>query len=216
MGIKKSYAVIGLGRFGFSVAKELVSNGAEVLAVDVNEQIVNSVIEEIPICKCADITDAEVIKQLGIGNFDTVIIAMASNLEATVLATTLCKEAGAPNVIVKCANEMHKKILERIGADKVVFPESESGERMAKNLVSSGFVDIIELSRDFSMVEIDARPEWIGKTLIELGLRKKYSINIVAVKKGDKLTVDIDPSSPLESGTKLVVIADNKKLSKLN
>lgn len=215
MSLHQTYAVFGLGRYGRAVAKELVKNGAEVLAVDIKESIVNAAIADIPFCKCADITEAEVIKQLGIANMDVVIIAMAGNLEASVMATTLCKEAGVKTVIAKCSNEMHQKILKRVGADKVVFPESESGTRLAKNLLSSGFVDIIELSRNVSMVELDVRPEWEGKSLLELKLRKKYSINIAAIRQGKDIYVDIDPEQPLEKSMKLIVIANTSKLSKL-
>lgn len=215
MSINKTYAVFGLGRYGLSVAKELVKSGVEVLAVDSCEATVNAAISEIPFCKCADVTDPEVIKQLGIGNIDVVIIAMASNFESSVMATMRCKEAGVATVIAKCANEMHRKILSRVGADKVVFPESESGTRLAKNLLSSGFVDIIELSKDASMVELDVRPEWEKKSLIELNLRKKYSINIVAIRQNNKLTTNIDPEMPLELSMKLIVIANPSKLIKL-
>lgn len=159
MGINQSYAVFGLGRYGKAVAKELVDNGAEVLAVDSNEELVNDAIADIPYCKCADITEPEVIKQLGIANIDVVIIAMASSLEASVMATMLCKEIGVKIVIAKCATDMDCKILSKVGADRVVFPESESGIRLAKNLLSSGFVDIMDLSNDVSMIELEVRPE---------------------------------------------------------
>ena len=215
MSIHDSYAVFGLGRFGYAIAKELSQSGAEVLAVDLNESIVNAAGKEIPLCKCADVTDPEVLSRLGIANFDTVIIAMADNLEASVLAITLCKEAGVKNVIVKCASEMHRKSLTRVGADKVVFPENESGVRMAKNLLSSGFVDIIELSRGVSMVELDVKPEWQGKNILELNLRKKYSINIVAIRKGKSVDVNIRPDTVLDGDMKLIVIANSDKLSKL-
>lgn len=215
MGINKSYAVFGLGRYGRAVAAELVKSGAEVLAVDVNEALVNAAIEDIPFCRCADVTDAGVIRQLGISDMDVVIISMASNLEASVMATMLCKEAGVKTVIAKCSNEVHQKVLSRVGADKVVLPESESGTRLAKNLLSSGFVDVIELSRNVSMVELDIRPEWEGKSLIELDLRRKYSINVVAIKHTEEVFVDIDPAMPLNKTMKLIVIADTAKLSKL-
>lgn len=213
--MKKSYAVFGLGRYGQAVAKELISFGAEVIAVDIDEETVNDAVGEIPFCKCADITDPDVIKQLGISNVDVVIIAMASNLEASVMATMLCKESGVSTVIVKCANEMNCRILERIGADKVVFPERESGVRLAKNLVSSGFMDIMELSEDISMIELNVRDEWQGKTPVELNLRRKYGINIVAIYRGEKVTIEIDPSKPLEKDMKLIVIANTNKLERL-
>ncbi len=211
----KSFAVFGLGRYGMAVAKELIDNGMEVIAVDESIEAVNEAAAFIPICKCADITDAEVIERLGIAEVDTVIICMAGQLEASVMAITLCKEVGVKTVIAKCANEMHQKILLRVGADQVVFPENESGVRLAKNLVSSGFIDMISLSKDVSMVEIDVREEWVGKNLIELNLRKKYGFNIVAVKKGEDVNVNINPEKPLEAGSMLIVIANTSQLQKL-
>lgn len=215
MRTKKTYAVFGLGRYGIAVARELVGNGMEVIAVDTEERIVNAAADELPICKCADVTDPDVIRQLGISNVDVVIIAMANNLEASVMAVTLCKEIGVKTVIAKAANEMHQKILTRVGADKVVFPENESGIRLAKNLLSSGFVDMVSLAKNVSIIELDMKPEWIGKNLIELNLRKKYSINVVALRKGDSVSVDIDPHAPLQADDKLIVIANTEKLSKL-
>ncbi len=215
MSIKKTYAVFGLGRYGRAVARELVGNGAEVIAVDLDENAVNAAASGLPICKCADITDMEVVTQLGIHNVDVVIVAMASNLEASVMAVTLCKELGVKTVIAKCANEMHQKILTRVGADKVVFPENESGIRLAKNLLSSGFVDMIALSEDVSVVELDVRNEWVGHSLIELNLRKKYSINVVAIRKGEIVSVDINPEEKLEQSATLIVIANTEKLAKL-
>lgn len=212
---KQTYAVFGLGRYGSSVAKHLVANGAEVLAVDIDEDIVNAAIPEIPYCKCADITDSDVIKQLGIANIDVVIIAMANNLEASVMATMLCKEIGVKTVIAKCSNEMHQKILSKVGADKVIFPEKESGIRLAKNLLSSGFVDLIELSQDVSMIELDVKPEWEGKTLLELNLRRKYSINVVAIRQKEDVLINIDPEMALHKTMKLIVIMNTSMLDQL-
>lgn len=215
MGIHKTYAVFGLGRFGYAVAKELTASGAEVLAVDSDEAAVNAVKGEIPLCKCADVTDPEVLDRLGVANIDVVIVAMANSFESAVLTTTLCKEIGVKTVIVKCANETHKKILIRVGADRVVFPESESGVRMAKNLVSSGFVDLMELSRGVSMIQLEVRPEWMGKTILELNLRKKYAINVVAIRKGGSVDVNVRPDTVLEGDMKLIVIANSERLNKL-
>lgn len=215
MKVNQTYAVFGLGRYGRAVAKELVENGAEVLAVDINEEVVNAASAVIPYCKCADITDAEVINQLGIANMDVVVISMAKDLEASVMATMLCKEVGVKTVIVKCANEMNCKIIRKVGADQVVIPESESGIRLAKNLLSSGFMDIIELSKDVSMVELDVKPEWDGKTLIELSLRKKYGLNVVAVMQGKEVSTNINPEQPLSVSMKLIVIGNTAKLNKL-
>ena len=131
------------------------------------------------------------------------------------MAVTLCKEAGVKTVIAKCANEMHQKILLRVGADQVVFPENESGIHLAKNLLSSGFIDMISLSKDVSVFEIDVKDEWCGKNLIELNLRKKYDFNVVAIKKGDTVNVKINPEQTLDSDTTLIVIANTTKLGKL-
>ena len=215
MSVNRSYAVFGLGRYGRAVAKELVESGAEVLAVDIDENLVNESIADIPYCKCADVTDAEVIRRLGIANVDIVIIAMATNLEASVMATMLCKEIGVKTVIAKCASEMNCRILSKVGADRVVFPENESGIRLAKNLLSSGFVDIVELSEDVSMIELEVRPEWVGRSLIELKLRQKYGINVVALLEEDSVCTNIDPNRPFESSMRLIVIANPAKLGKM-
>ena len=215
MSINKTYAVFGLGRYGLSVAQELVNNGAEVIAVDSNENIVNTVSAELPFCKCADTTDVEVLKRLGISNIDIVIVAMAGNIESSVMTVMQCKELGVPTVIAKCSNEIHFKILTKVGADKVVFPEKDSGIRMAKNLLSSGFVDAIELSNDVSMLELNVKKEWLGKNLLELNLRKKYSLNVIAIKEKEKININIEPSAPLNDDMKLIVIGNKNKILKL-
>ena len=215
MSNRVDYAVFGQGRYGSAVAKELCANGAEVLAVDIDEEKVDDAAAEIPYCKCADVTDPETIRQLGVSNIDVVIISMATNLEASVMATMLCKEAGVKTVIAKCASEMNCRILEKVGADRVLFPEKDSGVRLAKNLLSSGFVDILEFSDDASMVELEVRTEWVNKSLKELNLRKKYSINIVAIIEGDNVVVNIDPDKPLKKDMSLIVIAEKEGLSKL-
>lgn len=215
MKTNNTYAVLGLGRYGYAVAKELIENGAEVLVVDSDEDLINNVVNDFPLCKCADITDMDAIEQLGISNVDVAIVAVASNLETSVMATTLCKEVGVKTVITKCANETQCRILSKVGADKVVLPEYEAGTRLAKNLLSSGFVDILELTNNVSLVEIDVKPEWIGKNLIELNLRKKYSINVIAVQQDNDVTTEIDPNRPLEASTKLIVVANRSKLEKM-
>jgi trk system potassium uptake protein TrkA len=127
----------------------------------------------------------------------------------------LCKELGVKNVIAKISNEMHSKILIKVGADKVVFPEKDSGIRLAKNLISSGFVDAIELTDNIAMIELNVKNEWVGKTLLELNLRKKYSLNVIAIKEGKNINIEIDPNFPLSSNMKLIVIGNTSKISKL-
>ena len=212
---KQSFAVFGLGRYGTALAKELVESGADVLAVDSDKDIVNSVVQDIPLTKCADVTDPEVIKQLGIANVDVVVIAMATNLEASVMATMLCKEAGVKTVIAKCGNEMECKILSKIGADQVIFPEKESGLRLAKKLVNFGLVDLVELSKDASLFELKVRPEWNGKSLIELNLRKKYGFNVVAIFENEEVNTYIAPDRPLKDSMRLIAIGNPAKLNNM-
>lgn len=215
MSVNLTYAVFGLGKYGIAVTNELLRNGAEVLAVDSNENIVNSLSNSIPVCKCADITNAEVIESLGIAEIDVVIIAISEDLDASILATVLCKEAGVKRVVAKCSSEMHGKILEKVGADAVVFPETESGTRLARNLLNSGFSDLIELSDNVSMVELGVKPSWVGKSLIELDLRKRYGINVVAVKTDGNVSIEIDPAKLLDENMQLIVIADIDKLKRI-
>jgi len=215
MSIHKSYAVFGLGRYGTAVAKELIDSGAEVIAVDSNSKIVEDLVGEFPICKCADITDFEAIKQLGISEIDVVVIAIAGNFEASVMSTMLCKEMGVKQVIVKCSSEIHRSILEKVGADMVVFPENESGVRLAKNILSSGFIDIADISEEISIIEIDAKSDWIGKSLKELELRKKYSINVIALTKGENVITVLQPDTIIEENMKIIIIANKETLKNL-
>ncbi len=215
MSINKTYAVFGLGRYGSAVASELCANGAEVIAVDHDETAVENAMPFLPVCKCADVTDPEVIAKLGIANVDTAIIAMAGSMEASIMATMLCKEAGVSTVIAKCRNEMHGRILSRVGADRVVFPENESGKRLARNLLSSGFIDMAELSEQISIVELTVRDEWIGKSLAELRLREKYEINVIAVIRDGKADISVNPTAPIQPGMRLIVVANTAKLKKM-
>ncbi len=215
MSINKSYAVFGLGRYGRAVVEELLNNGASVLAVDQSAKVVDELVDEIPICKCADVTETGVIKQLGISNIDVVVISMAKNFEASVMATMLCKEAGVPKVIVKCSNEAHRKILRKVGADEVVFPEYESGIRLAKNILSSGFIDIADISEDISVLELEVRREWIGKTLKELDLRRKYNLNVIAFKTEDVIDIATNPDTVITQEIKMVVIANRKEINRI-
>ena len=215
MALKQTYAVFGLGKYGTAVAKELVANGADVIAVDADETIVNDLTSDLPICKCADVTDPEALLQIGIRSVEVAVIAMATNLESTVMCIMLCKEFGVQKIIAKCGNEMHRKILEKLGVDQIVFPEYDSGTRLAKNLLSSGFIDVIELAKNVSMVKIDVKPEWVGKSILELNLRKKYSLNIVAIYDKGTINTSVEPELILHKSMSLIVIANASKLGKL-
>lgn len=202
MSKNNSYAVIGMGRFGTAVAMELANSGADVLAVDINEERVRAISEHVTCAVKADISDAETVASLGLGNMDAVVVAMTRSMDASILATISAKESGAKYVIAKAQNEMHAKILTKVGADKVIVPEKESGRRIAKNLVNGNFLDFFELSDRISMVEIPMQEEWIGFNLRELDFRRKYSVNVIAYEaNGKDLIVNIPPDMPLDKGT---------------
>ena len=207
--MSKNYAVFGLGRYGRAVVKELLNNGAEVLAVDRDRKIVDELVGEIPVCKCADITEPGVIEQLGISDIDVVVISMAKSFEASIMATMLCKEAYVRKVIVKCSDESQCRVMKKIGADEVILPETESGTRLAKNILSSGFIDIADITDNISIFEMDIKAEWVGKTLRELDLRKKYNINIIAFKNSNEV-VFANPDIVIDDSMKMIVMTDKK------
>ncbi len=213
----KSFAVMGLGRFGLSVAQELSKMGADVLVIDDDEERVHAISDSVTCAIKADITDAETVASIGLGNMDAVVVAMTRNLDASILGTILAKENGVPLVVAKAQDEMHAKILTKVGADRVIVPEKESGIRIAQNLANGNFLDFFELSDRISMVEIPIRKEWIGKTLLELNFRKTHRINVIAYEElGRELIVNILPDMPLKEGTIWVTgeIADVSKLAK--
>ncbi|HHV25834.1 TrkA family potassium uptake protein [Anaerosalibacter bizertensis] len=211
----KQYVVIGCGRFGSSVAKTLYELGNDVLAIDRNEEIVQEISEYVTHAVQADVMDENVLKELGIRNFDVVIVSIGSDLEASILATLIAKELGVKVVIAKAQSELHGKVLSKIGADKVIFPERDMGVRVGHNLVSSNILDFIELSPDFSIVEITAIPEWENKTLKELKLPTNYGINIMAVKSGNYINVSPYADDKILEGDILVVIGNTEDIKKL-
>ncbi|MFI3238251.1 MAG: TrkA family potassium uptake protein [Lachnospiraceae bacterium] len=202
MKTRNSYAVMGIGRFGTAVALELSKMGADVLVIDDDEDRIHAIAEFVTCAVKADISDAEALTSLGLANMDGVIVAMTRNLDASILGTIIAKECGVPFVIAKAQDEMHAKILRKVGADRVIVPEKESGVRIARNLVNGNFLEFFELSDSISVVEIPVREEWIGKNLMELDFRKKFKINVIAVDAVDEeLVVNIMPDMPLRAGT---------------
>ena len=213
--MSKQYAVIGIGKFGFSVATTLAQAGKEVLAVDKDADLVQEIADLVTYAARADITDSHVFASLGISNMDVVIVGIAENMEASILATLQAKEAGVPLVIAKGTSQMHASILKKVGADRVVMAESETGIRLGKNLLSGGFQDFFMLSDSFSMVELPIPDEWTGHDLEELKLRKKYGINVIAVKNGESVCVNVNPKETLQPGEVLILAGENKELAKL-
>lgn len=213
---RRDFVVFGLGKFGSSVAITLAKNGCDVLAIDSNEEIIQEISEKVTHAVQADVTDQDALHALGIRNFDVAIIAISSNMQSSIMATILAKEIGVPFVIAKAQNDIHKRVLEKVGADKVVFPEREIGVRIANNLISDNFVDYVELSDDYSIVEITVLGEWVGKTLKELNLRAKYTMNVMAIRGiDDQISITPGPQDVLNEGDVLIVIGSNVELQKI-
>ncbi|MGB9867896.1 MAG: potassium channel family protein [Bacillota bacterium] len=210
----KEFAVIGLGRFGRSVALGLMSLGENVLGIDVDENQVNRMAHELTKVVQADATDEEVLKSLGLRNFDMVVVAVGA-LEPSILITLGLKEIGAKYVIAKASSDAHAKVLQKIGADKIVFPEKEMGTRVAYNLASSNILDVIELSPDYSVMEVAAEGDLVGRTLRSMDLRNKYGVNVLAIKRGSSVNLSPKAEDRIEKGDILVLIGTNAGLRKV-
>jgi trk system potassium uptake protein TrkA len=213
----KSFVVIGCGRFGSSVARTLHDLGNEVMVIDISEDVIREISEEATYAVQADAMDEAVLKDLGLRNFDVAVISIGSDIEASIMATLVVKELGIKRVIAKAQSELHRKVLDKIGADKVIFPERDMGVRVAHNLTSTNILDFIELSPDYSIIEITALEEWEDKTLGQLKLSTKYGLNVMAIKRGNKITVSPSGEIMIEKDDVLVVIGsmtDIKKVEK--
>ncbi len=211
----KSYIVIGLGRFGIQIARELCELGNEVLAIDIHADLVQQMSNYVTHAVVADSKDKDVLRALGVRNFDCAIVAIGGNLGDSVLTTMNLKELGVPRVICKAQDETHRRVLEKLGADRVLIPEREFAHRLARSLTSSNVLDYIELSNECGIVELPAPAVWQNKTLKELNVRAKLGVNIIAVKRGDKTIVSPQADFPVEQGDILVVLGDNPSLNKV-
>ena len=211
----KSFAVIGLGQFGMTLARELANADYDVLAIDDKDENIQEIAETVTYAVRADVREPDILKSLGVQNVDVAIVAVAENMEASITATMQAKDLGVPCVVSKAMNSLHGRILEKIGADQVIYPERSMGLRVARNLTSNGFEDIFELSSEFSMAEFRIPADWAGKSLAELKIREKYKINVVAVKLGDEVNVNIDPTEKLEAGCTVVAAGRNQDLNRV-
>lgn len=207
----KQYIVIGAGRFGKSLAKTLMDAGQEVMVIDNDENTIQQLAEEFDNLAIVNATDETALKSIDLGNFDVAIIAIGANLRSSIMATVLAKDLGVPLVISKAQDKLQEQVLKKVGADKVVFPEHDMGVKLAKSLVFDNLVDYIELDQSHSIFEIRVPKQWVGKNLLELEVRDKYRINVVAVKRNDQFHVPPNPTLPLASSD-IIVIAGKTKV----
>lgn len=211
----KNVIVLGLGRFGRALAKKLYEKGVEVMAVDSSYAKVQKIAGEVSYSAQADMTDEDALSELGIKNFDIAIIATGSNLEASIEATLLCKDAGIKTVIAKATSVTHARILDKIGADKIVFPELDSGQRLARVIAGSNLLEFIQFSDKFSMAEVRCHESWVGKSLMEIDFRNEYDLNVVAFERAGELIISPDPTSPIEKNDLLILIGTKENVQKV-
>ncbi|GAA0453009.1 TrkA family potassium uptake protein [Alkalibacillus silvisoli] len=209
---KRLYAVIGLGRFGGSICKELSREGMEVLAIDNDEEKVNEFKEVASHAVIADSTDEIALKDLGFRNIDHVIVAIGDNVHASILTTLIVKELGIETITVKAQNDYHEKVLNKIGADEVVHPERDMGKRIAHSIISSNILDYLELSDEHSVVEVKAGEKMDGNTLIDLDIRARFGCNVVAIKRGKEINVSPMANDVIEQGDIIIVIGADKDI----
>lgn len=214
--MEKQYAVLGMGSFGESVALTLENMGCDVLVMDDSYEKIQDISDKVSYAMKADVSDPDALQALGGKNLDGVVVAVSENLEAGIMATMLCKEMGIPLVVAKAKNKLQGAILKRVGADRIVYPEIEMGSRVAKSLVSREFMDWIELSNDYSMVEIAVPDKWVGRTLVDINVRERLGINVVGIIVNGKIDVTLDPQKPLPDGGILIVIGANDVLEKFD
>jgi len=213
--MKKQVLVVGLGRFGTSLAKTLSMLGCQVMAIDSRQENVEALADNVTQALQMDASDEQAFKQIGAGNFDVAVVATGGDQNASVIVTLMCKEVGIPLVVAKANSELHAKILYKIGADKVVFPERDMGVRVARTLFSQSVLDLIELTDDYSIIEIRAPKSWVGKSLIDLDLRSRFNLNVVAIKtKEDVFTVP-GGADVFQEGDVVVLIGNTRSIERV-
>lgn len=214
--MNKSIAVLGLGKYGISLAKNLYNMGADVLVADDDPDVLKEMVGNCTTAIKADLEVEEEILALDLKNMDIVVVAMAGNLSASILTVTIAKEIGVPLVVAKSSGERMSSILRKIGADKIIIPEESSGFQSARILLSDTLLDYFKVDDNLSMIEMRPEEKWVGKSLIDLNLRKKYNMNVVAIKKSSDNWQIIDPTKPLPADSRLLIVIDTESLTKLN
>ncbi len=211
----KSFVVFGLGRFGSAVANRLIDDGADVMVVDNKTELIEQFADRATSAIVAELTDVSAIRALGIENMDCAIVAMGTSLEASIMCVMVSKECGIPFVVAKAGSTRKGDILRKVGADQIIFPEEDSGIRTARSLMSDSFLDYFELSEELCIVEMKPKTEWIGKTLRELNLRKRYSANVIAIRR-NSLFESVDPDLELNMDATLLLLLRKSEANKLD
>ncbi|ERI09599.1 potassium channel family protein [Aneurinibacillus aneurinilyticus] len=210
----QSYAIIGMGRFGASVAQALYSMGYDVMVMDEDEERIQDHINIATHAVQADSTDEQALREVGIRNFDVVVVAIGADIQASILTTLILKELGVKMIVAKAQNERHGQVLYKVGADRVVFPERDMGLRVAHNLISPNVLDFVELAEEYSIAEVAASEAMDGKSLTELDVRARFGVNVMAIKSGNSFNIAPSATDTIQEGDILVVIGHNDDLKK--
>lgn len=213
--MQKRFAVIGLGRFGSSVARTLNEMGHNVLAVDSDAERVEALASRIQRVVRADTTDPAALKALRISEFDTVVVALGDHVEASVLTCLNCRDLGVKTVVAKAQDDAHGRVLERLGVDRIVYPQRDMGARVAHNISAGGLIDFVRLSEHFGMAELEAPEAMVGHTLAELDMRNRFGINVMAIKRGNRLIVSPGAAEQIHDKDILIVIGEAGGIERL-
>lgn len=213
---RKTIGIIGLGRFGGTLAKQVAALGHEVVGIDIEETLVQKLDPYLTHSIVADFSDEDTIRQLNLQELDVVVIAIGDNLKAKLLSAMVLKELHTPYIVAKASTTMESKLLERVGADLIIFPEMDMAERVAQMLTRENIVDYFQLSQDIGLVEMGIPQFMVGHTLVALDIRKHYNVNIVAVKRDKNVIAPPNPNNPLQDDDMLIVIGRNEDITKLS
>ncbi len=211
----KQYLVLGAGKFGSNIAKKLYELDQEVMIMDLDAELIQELSESVTYSVQGDVTNELTLREIGVQNFDVVVVSIGANIQASIMVTLMLKEMGVKKIISKAVNPLHAKVLYRIGADRVVFPEKETAIRIAQNLVTSNIFDFINLSEEHSIIEIPVKEEWIDKTILELNFRVNYNVNIIAIKNGIDIDISIKPDTLIKSGDLLLILGRNEDIKNI-
>ncbi len=215
--MKQNFAIIGLGRFGGSICRTLAAAGQEVLAIDSNEDQVNEYANIATHAVVANAQDEQALRSLGLRNFDTVIIAIGEDIQASILVTLMVKEMGVPRILAKAQNEYHARVLEKVGADRVVHPERDMGVRIAHHLISKNIMDYLELSDEYSIAEVNVtNAKFFDKTLADLNFRQSFNLNVIGIRRGNNLLISPGPNEMVQENDSLLVVGETSDVEFLD
>ncbi len=212
---KKQFLVLGLGRFGASLAESLCKLGHEVLAVDADEQLVEDIAPRVTQAVQADATDEDALESLGVQNFDAAIVSIGSNIRDSILISVLCKEMGVPFVAAKAVDDLHAKVLRKVGVDRVIFPERDMGQKFAKSLVAPNILDLVDLTNDYEIAEVLAPAAWCGRTLADINVRRNYGVSVIAIRRGEKFIASPGAEEEPQNGDVLVLLGKTKDIDRI-